>query len=120
MAEHLYFYEPGDLSSQWHYDYKGMRWPGIFDPFTAVKHLYLSKEFVTHIAPVLRGLGKKGVTDALPALQNIYLEGFRSSEPIQQSIARFVAARQLAGHPINVSLWERDPEWSGVQRFDSY
>ena len=118
MAEHLYIYEPGDMSLQWHSDYEGMHWPGIFDPFTAVKNLYLSKEFVTHIAPVLHLLAEEGVTEVLSALQNIYLEGLGPSEHIQEGIAEFVAARQLAGHPITVSLWERDPERSWVQEFD--
>jgi hypothetical protein len=51
-------------------------------------------------------------------LQNIFLEGLQPSGPVQEGIVKFVAARQLSGHPITVSLWERDPEggWSGSRR----
>ena len=123
-VEHLYIYEPGNPYLQWHYDYEGMHWPRIFDPFTAVKNLYLSKEFITHIAPVLYKLSEEGGTDVLPALQNIYL-GIRpseDSEPFQEFIAEFVAARQLASRPITVSFWERDPDrtWAQEPEIDCY
>jgi hypothetical protein len=50
------------------------------------------------------------VTEVLPTLQNIFLEGLRPSKPIQpeEGIGKFVAARQLSDYPVAVSLWERD------------
>jgi hypothetical protein len=51
-------------------------------PFTAVKNLFLHKEFV----PV---------------------EGLEPSEPLQENIGQFVAARQLSGCPIAISVWDR-------------
>ncbi len=49
----------------------------------------------------------------LPILQNIFLEGFEPLGPVQEGIGLFVAARQLSGHPIVVSLWDRDLEQEG-------
>jgi len=50
------------------------------------------------------------VIEVLPALQSLFLEEFLPSEPVQEAIGKFVAARQLAGHPIIVSHWDRDDE----------
>jgi hypothetical protein len=46
--------------------------------------------------------------EVLPALQNIFLEGLQPSGPVQEDLGKFVAARQLSGHPIAVSPWERE------------
>ena len=108
MMEHLYIYEPRYLSSQWQDDVKNTQWLEIFHPFTAVKNLYLSKVFASHIAPALQELVKERVTDVLPALECLLLEEFQPSGHVQEGIGKFVAARQLAGHPITVSFWERD------------
>ena len=84
----------------------------MFYPFTTLENLNLYKAFALRIAPTLQKLVEGRVTEVLPTLQNIYLEGVRSSEtgPIQEVIEKFVAARQLSGHPITVSLWERSSD----------
>jgi hypothetical protein len=79
---------------------------GLLLPFTAVKNLYLSQAFLPHIAPALQELTGGRTTEVLPALQNVLLEGFQPSEPVQEGIAQFISARQLANHPITVSVWE--------------
>jgi hypothetical protein len=51
-------------------------------------------------------------------LQNIFVEGLESLGPFQKNIGQFVAARQLADHPIAISDWdkpERDEESPEVQ-----
>jgi hypothetical protein len=47
-----------------------------------------------------------------------FLEEIQLSGPIQEAIGQFVAARQLSGNPIAVSLWKRDPEWDLVNKVD--
>jgi hypothetical protein len=81
----------------------------LLHPFIAVKNLYLSKDFASRIGPALQELVEGRTTEVLPALQNIFLEGFEPSEPIQEGIGQFVAARQVAGYPIAVSLWDDTP-----------
>ena len=106
MVEHLYIYGPRYLPSQWQDDIENMQWLEIFHPFTAVKNLYVSKEFARCIAPALQELVGERVTDVLPALESLFLEELQPSGPVQEAIGQFVAARQLLGHPVAVSHWK--------------
>ena len=108
-TEDLYIYE-GNYLPYWEGDIENTEWLDLLLPFTAVKNLYLSKEFAPRIAPALQELTGVRTTEVLPVLQNVFLEGFRQSEPIQEGIARFISARQLTNHPIAISFWIRpDP-----------
>ena len=78
-------------------------WLELLLPFTAVKNLYLSNEFAPGIAAALQGLVEGRITEVLPSLQNIFVEGPEPSGPFQESIGQFVAARQLSCHPIAIS-----------------
>jgi hypothetical protein len=80
-------------------------WIELFHLFTAAKGLYISGELVRRVALTLRGLAEEGTTEVLPALQNLFLHSYRPWGPVGQSIADFVAARQLSGHPIIVRSW---------------
>jgi hypothetical protein len=73
-----------------------------------VKNLYLRKEFVPGIAAALQELVGARITEVLPSLQNIFVEGFEPSGPLQENIGQFVAARQLSGHPIAISDWHKN------------
>jgi hypothetical protein len=81
-------------------------WLELLLPFTAVKNLYLSKDFAPGIAASLEELVGSRITEVLPRLQSIFVEGLEPSGPFQKKIGRFVAARQLSGHPIAISVWE--------------
>jgi hypothetical protein len=72
-----------------------------------VKNLYLSKEFAPDIATVLQELVGDRMTEVLPSLQNIFVEGLEPSGPFQENIGQFVAARQLSDHHITISDWHR-------------
>jgi hypothetical protein len=64
--------------------------------------------------PALQELVEGRTTEVLPILQNIYMENYQSSGPVQEGIRRFVAARQGTGHPMAVSRWdnsEQDKFW---------
>jgi hypothetical protein len=105
MVEHLYFH---DLPPPWHYDAENnMPWLEILHPFTAVKNLYLSREFARFFAPALQDLVGERVIEMLPALESLSLEDPQPSGPVQEAIEQFVAARQLSGHPVAVSRWKR-------------
>jgi hypothetical protein len=108
--EDLLIYKTQDWLPDWQDNTENMLWLELLHPFTAVKHLYLSKEFAPRIVPALQELVGARTTEVLPALQNIFLEELQSSGPIQEGIGRFVGARRLSGHPMTVSLWEREPE----------
>ena len=82
-------------------------WLQLLLPFTVVKNLYLSNEFALGITATLQEL-VGGTTEVLPSLQNIFLEGLEPSGPVRENIERFVATRQLSGHPIAFSDWDKD------------
>jgi hypothetical protein len=84
-------------------------WLEVLLPFTAVKNLYLSKEFAPGIAATLEELVGGRITEVLPGLQNIFVEGLEPSGPFQKTIERFVIARQLSGHPVAISDWDKYP-----------
>ncbi|KAF8503298.1 hypothetical protein F5888DRAFT_1799647 [Russula emetica] len=83
-------------------------WLGLSRPFTAVKNLYLSKESAPGIAAFLQELVGGRITEVLPSLQDIFVEGLEPSGPFQKNIGQFVAARQLSDHPIAISFWDKD------------
>jgi len=105
--ENLYIREDGYPQLRWQDDTENAQWLELLHPFTAVKNLYLSKEFIPRIAPVLQELVGDRVVEILPALQGLFLEGFNLATlgPIQEAIEKFVAARRFSGHPITVSLY---------------
>ena len=95
-VEHLYIFKDPQPSN-----IEGSQWLELFHPFTAVKGLYISRELVPRIAPALQELVGERVTEVLPALQTLFLEKTLLSTPtVTQIIDRFVAARELAKHPI--------------------
>ena len=91
----------------WKDDIEAAEWLDLLHPFTAVKNLYLSEQFAPHMAPALQELTGERTTEVLPALQNLFLEGFQPSKPVQEGVARFISARLLANQPVAISVWDR-------------
>ena len=83
-------------------DVENVQWLELLYPFTNVKNLHISKNVAPCVAPALQELTGEGVTEVLPALQNIFLDGFQLSPPVQEAIRQFVAARQFSGHPVAI------------------
>ena len=106
--ENLYIYkEQSHTRLRWKDDIEETEWLDLLHPFSAVKSLYLCKQFAPRIAPALQELIGERTTEVLPALQNILLEGFQASEPVHEGIARFISARQLINQPVVISVWHR-------------
>jgi hypothetical protein len=105
--EHLYVLDDGFSQLHWQDDVENSQWLDLFHPFTAVKDLYISREFTPLVVPALQELNGERVTEVLPALQTLFLEEPLPSGPVPEAIGQFVAARQLASHPVAVSRWER-------------
>ena len=95
------------LRSSWQDDIESIQWLELLRPFSSVEDLYISSEFTPRIAPALQERVEEGVAEVLPALQTLYLEETPLSGPVQETIGQFVSARQLSGHPVAVSRWER-------------
>jgi hypothetical protein len=91
----------------WKDDIEDTEWLDLLHPFSAVKNLYLSEQFAPRIAPALQELTGERTTEVLPALQNLFLQGFQPSKPVHEGLARFISARQLINHPVVISVWDR-------------
>jgi len=95
-------------SSHWKCDTDDTRWVELLDSFTAVKNLYLTDEVARRVCGALRDPSRERVTEVLPSLRNVFVNGSRSSfEHIEEAMRPFVAARQLSGHPLAISHWRR-------------
>jgi hypothetical protein len=109
MVKYLYIHGLQYLPSQWQDDVKSMQWLEIFHTFTALENLYLPKAFVPHLGLAPQDLTGGRTTEVSSTLENLVLEGFQTSGSIQEGIGtqKFVAAQQLSGNHITVSLCER-------------
>jgi hypothetical protein len=107
MVEHLYI-QRGSVQLDWQDDVENCQWLELFHPFTGVRDLYISSKFTPRITPALQELVGERATEVLPALETLFLEEPPPSGPVQKTIGQYVAARQLAGHPIAVSRWEKE------------
>ena len=109
MVEQLYIIGPQfqPLSSQWLDDIEDVQWLDIFYPFPAVKNLYVCKEFAQYIAFALKELVVERVTEVFPALETLFFKELQPSGPVQEAIGKFVTARELLGHSVAVSRWNK-------------
>ena len=109
MVENVYI-EHRYSRSVWKNDAIGNTlWLQLLLPFTAVKYLYLYKEFAPGIVAALQELVGARITEVLPSLQDIFVKGLEPSGPFQENIGRVVAARRLYGHPIAITGWDEGP-----------
>jgi hypothetical protein len=103
--EYLYIDEHINSSLSWQDDIETGQWLELLQQLTAVKDLHISPEFTPRIAPTLQELVGGRVTEVLPSLQTLFVEETLPSG-VQETIDKFVAARELAGHPVAISRWE--------------
>jgi hypothetical protein len=108
VVEHLYIFEHRYPRLRWQDNIESSQWLELLHPFTSVKFLYISQEFVPRIAPAMQELIGERAAEVLPALRSLFLEEPlpSGSTSVQETIGQFVASRQLAIHPTTVSRCE--------------
>lgn len=84
------------------------QWLAILRPFTAVKDLYVSEGFISHVPLALKDLTGERATEVLPALRNLYLRGLPCFGTVRIAVEAFVFARERSGHPVAFYRWEID------------
>jgi len=109
-VELLYILDAEFLRPCWQDDVneeESNQWLELLRPFTAVKDLYLHREFVPYFAAALQepSVESHGAVEVLPALQRLFLEDPWLSGSVQETIKQFVALRRLSGNSIVVSIW---------------
>jgi len=90
------------------FDIEHSQWVELLHPFTNVKNLYLAEGIGLHTVTALQGLVGESVTQVLPALQSLLIEGLEPSGPTREAAESFVTARQRFGRPIAIHYWEGD------------
>jgi hypothetical protein len=83
-------------------DMEPTQWLELLKPFTFVEDLVVSDELVEPVTLALQELAYENVMGLLPTLQNLFLTGLGLSMDTQEDVDQFIAARQDAGHPVNV------------------
>jgi len=94
-------------SSHWKDDMENAQWLELLDSFTVLKNLYLTCGVAPHVCGALQKVSVERATEVLPALRNIFVDGFPSLEHIQEAIRSFVAARQFSSHLVTIDHWRR-------------
>ena len=105
--EGLFIGTRGDWLPGWQDNVENTLWLELLLPFTTVKNLYISEEFARRIVPALQDLVEDRRTDVLPVVETIFLDGLEASGPIEKGIGQFVAMREVTGHPVAVTRWDR-------------
>jgi hypothetical protein len=77
----------------------------IFQPFTTIRSLYVSRTLVPFIARALQELIGESATEVLPNLRDLSLAGAAMSGSIQEDIQPLIEARRLSGRPVAVHHW---------------
>jgi hypothetical protein len=77
----------------------------IFQPFTAIRSLYVPRTLVPFIARALQELIGESATEVLPNLRDLSLGGAAMSGSIQEDIQPFIEVRRLSGRPVAVHHW---------------
>ena len=94
----------------WQHDAHPDQWLELLGLFTSVKSLSLFDGLILPVMTALGGLVGGRVLEVLPVLQNVHLHWGESSAHLQKSVAQFVAARKLSGHPVAIHNGE-PREW---------
>ena len=95
------------LGLRWQERMDGTQWLELLHPFTAVRDLYLSNQLTQYVLPALHRHEEEGlgITELLPALQNLLIEDFAPRLPVRDEIREFVDARVRSGHRMSVYRW---------------
>jgi hypothetical protein len=116
---HMMIHSSGYFPLRLQDDIENMQWPEIFHPFTAVKNLFVCKEFVPCIASTPQDLVWERVAGVLPALERLFLEDAREV-PWQRSLrdVEVATSKRRASRTLLVGISYHDsthPVWTPLE-----
>ena len=88
-------------------DHPNPQWLELLRLFHTVKDLRLSRSVAPHVVQALKGLPVEQVTEVVPVLGNVFITDLKHFGPVKEAISEFAYARQLSGHPVSISDWNR-------------
>ena len=109
-VEQLDLHEDENSQPHWQDAIDVTQWLALFRPFSAVKTLRLSKETRALQSLVLRAMREftgESLTQVLPRLRDLFVEGLQLYSPIHESVELFHAARRRSDNAVAVHRWVR-------------
>jgi hypothetical protein len=80
------------------------QWLELFHSFTSVQSLEIPAQLEPLIAGALQGLTEQSAAKVLPALEDLFLDGYTTDRAAQHGIESFITARQHSDHPCSGRL----------------
>ena len=87
---------------KWYDDMENTQWLELLRLFTHVKKLVLSRELVRPVAPALQELARERLTEVLPMLQKIRIEGPMPTGSLWTMFYKFITARLDSPCPVSM------------------
>lgn len=112
-VERLDVYENTLSPQKWEYDIDHEQWFEILRLFASVRELYVSDTMWPLLAPTLKQHTGENTLVILPMLCDLFLDQSEPSGPLRETLQPFVAARELAAHPVVVHHKEGG-EWKAI------
>ena len=91
-----------------------VEWLPLLHQFPTVRTLHVSNQLAGLVALALEDISLETVAEVLPSLDLICFEGRPAS-----SVEKFIAARQLSGRPVTVTVIETEEEFDESVEYDS-
>ncbi|KAI0302751.1 hypothetical protein BC826DRAFT_1101598 [Russula brevipes] len=88
--------------SEEEYDPLSSRFLELFEPFTAIRSLYVSEGLIPLIVLALQQLTGERATEVLPSLRDLFMEGSEKPRAVQEAMQPFLTPRRLSGQPVAV------------------
>jgi hypothetical protein len=107
QVEWLFISEIPQDGLEWEDDADRIPWLELLIPFVSAKSLHITEKLAPRFAVALQELTEERVTEILPALHDMFLEGLQPPGSLWQAMKPFVSVRQFSGHPVVIQHWER-------------
>ena len=83
-------------------DLESIPWLEFFRPFSGAWSVRITEKLAPDVALALGGVADDMASEVLPGLITLFLEGHRNYPYVREAAERFVAARRLSGHRVDL------------------
>jgi len=83
-------------------DLESIPWLEFFRPFSGAWSVRITERLAPDVALALGGVADDMASEVLPGLITLFLEGHRNYPYVREAAERFVAARRLSGHRVDL------------------
>jgi hypothetical protein len=109
-VERLTFnHEEHSQSSEWQNEVDRTQWRQLLRPFSNLSTLYVKDELVERIAHSLQTDDGEPPLELLPTLREL---GYSGGDDARDAFTPFIDERQVAGHPVNLTMIDHPELWN--------